>query len=151
MNFPMNEVASQLEYEEIKVGSSYSFSRTISESDVADFARLSGDFNPLHVNEDFASNTQFGRPVVHGMMTASLLSTLVGMYCPGEKGLYLSQTLQFKAPLYYGDSVIVIGTVMNKVDALRLVKIKTEIYRDEDLIVTGEAQVRMIEKEVGNE
>jgi len=135
----MKQKSSQLEYHEIEVESSYSFTRVLSGDDVQAFAQLSGDFNPLHVDEKFAIQSQFGRPVVHGMLTSSLFSTLVGMYCPGEKSLYLSQTLQFKMPLFYGDEVKVVGTVTGKVDAFRLLKLKTEIFRDDDLIVSGEA------------
>ena len=137
--------AAKLSYEEISLGSTWSFSRTISREDVLSFASLSGDFNPLHVDESFASESYFGKNIVHGMLTSSLFSTLVGMYCLGENNLYLSQVLQFKNPLFYGETVEVRGTVINKVDAFRMLKLKTEIYRDTDLIVTGEAQVKVLE------
>ena len=141
----MKKTADILSYDEIEVGSVYSFSRVISQSDVLQFAELCGDHNPLHVLEDYARNSEFGNNVVHGMLTASLFSTLVGMYCPGEKSLYLGQSLQFKMPLFYGETVLVKGTVLNKVDALKMLKIKTEIFRHNDLILCGEAQVKMLE------
>ena len=109
------------------------------------FAILSGDLNPLHVDESFGKNSKFGKNVVHGMLTASLFSTLVGMYCPGKKCLYLGQTLQFKMPLFYDETVDVKGTVVSKVDALKMLKMKTEIYRGKDLILTGEAQVQLLD------
>jgi 3-hydroxybutyryl-CoA dehydratase len=132
-------------YDEIEIDSVYSFTRTITQDDVSTFASLSGDFNPLHVNKEFGRNSQFGKNVVHGMLSASLFSTLVGMYCPGEKCLYLGQTLQFRMPLFYGETVKVKGTVTNKVDALKMLKMKTEIFRDNDLIVYGEAQIQLID------
>ncbi len=132
-------------YDEIEIDSVYSFTRTITQDDVSTFASLSGDFNPLHVNEEFGRSSQFGKNVVHGMLSASLFSTLVGMYCPGEKCLYLGQTLQFRMPLFYGETVKVKGTVTNKVDALKMLKMKTEIFRDNDLIVYGEAQIQLID------
>jgi 3-hydroxybutyryl-CoA dehydratase len=132
-------------YDEIEIDSVYSFTRTITQDDVSTFASLSGDFNPLHVNKEFGRSSQFGKNVVHGMLSASLFSTLVGMYCPGEKCLYLGQTLQFRMPLFYGETVKVKGTVTNKVDALKMLKMKTEIFRDNDLIVYGEAQIQLID------
>ena len=133
-----------LNYDDIYVDSCFSFRRTIRREDVLMFAKLTGDYNPLHVDNGFATESQFGRRVVHGMLTSSLFSTLVGMYCPGENSLYLSQSLQFKSPLFYGDTATVIGTVISKVEAIRLIKLKTEVYRDNDLIVTGEAQVKVL-------
>jgi acyl dehydratase len=132
-------------YDEIEIDSVYSFTRTITQDDVSTFASLSGDFNPLHVNKEFGRSSQFRKNVVHGMLSASLFSTLVGMYCPGEKCLYLGQTLQFRMPLFYGETVKVKGTVTNKVDALKMLKMKTEIFRDNDLIVYGEAQIQLID------
>ena len=109
-------VAVKNKYEDIKIADVYSFVRTISKFDVLRFASLSGDFNPLHVDEKFGKKSKFGTNVVHGMLTASLFSTLIGMYCPGKNSLYLGQTLEFKAPLFYGDTVEVKGTILNKVD-----------------------------------
>ena len=127
------------DYNDIEVGTTFTFTRTISEDHVKTLAELSGDFNPLHVDEKFGAASKFGKNVVHGMLTASLFSTLMGMYCPGEQCLYLSQNLQFKKPMFYGETVDVRGTVLKKVDALKMLKIKTEIYRCEDLLITGEA------------
>ena len=127
------------DYNDIKIGTVYSFTHTISEAHVKTFAELSGDFNPLHVNEEFGVKSKFGKNVVHGMLTASLFSRLVGMYCPGEKCFYLSQSMQFKKPLFFGEMVEVKGTVLGKVNALKMIKILTEIYRGTDLIISGEA------------
>jgi len=136
--------ATILNFDEIKVGSSYSFKRTITSQDVLQFSSLSGDVNPLHVDDEFAKKSPFRKKVVHGLLTASLFSTLIGMYCPGQNSLYLSQTLRFKKPLFYDETVNVSGIVMAKVDSLKIVTIKTEITREADLIVSGEAQVKII-------
>jgi len=130
------------EYGDVIVGTVFSFTRTISQTHVKIFAELSGDFNPLHVNKEFGVKSKFGKNVVHGMLTASLFSQLVGMYFPGEKCLYLSQSMQFKMPLFYDEQVEVRGTIVGKVDALKMVKILTEIYRGEDLIILGEAKTQ---------
>lgn len=141
----MKNKAAVLGYDEIDIGSVHSFTRKITRDDVTKFAELSGDLNPLHVNEVFGRRSQFGKNVVHGMLTASLFSTLLGMYCPGEKCLYLGQTLQFKMPLFYEETVEVKGTVVNKSDALNILTMKTEIFRDKDLIVSGKAQIQIID------
>ena len=130
------------DYSDIEVGSVYSFKRAISEDHVKTFAELSGDFNPLHVNKNFGAKSKFGKNIVHGMLTASLFSNLVGMHCPGEKCLYLSQTMKFKMPLFYGETVEVKGTILGKVDALKIIKMLTEIFRGDDLLITGEAKTQ---------
>jgi acyl dehydratase len=140
----MKYPASIMEYDETRISQRFSFNRKITKENVLSFAQLSGDYNPLHVNEEFAINSQFGKNIVHGMLSSSLFSTLIGMHCPGEKSLYLSQTLQFKKPLFYEETVRVQGVIMNKIDAFKLLKIKTEIFRGDDLIVSGEAQVKFI-------
>ena len=138
--------ATIIAFSEVEVGDTFSFKRTITKEDVIVFANLTGDQNPLHVNQEFAEKSNFGKNVVHGMLTASLFSTLIGMYCPGEKGLLLGQTLQFKLPLFYGENVEVKGTIINKIDAYKIIKIKTEIYRGPDLILTGETHAQFLEE-----
>jgi len=137
--------AALLIYDEIEIGNVFTFERSISQEDVSAFSALTGDANPLHVDHEFGRNSKFGKNIVHGMLLGSLFSTLVGMHCPGEKSLYMSQTLQFKQPLFAGDTVTVKGTVAQKHDAIRLITMKTEIFRGNDVIVVGEAKVRMME------
>lgn len=137
--------AASLTYNEIEIGKAFTFQRTISQEDVLAFSALTGDTNPLHIDEEFGRNSMFGKNIIHGMLAGSLFSNLVGMHCPGEKSLYMSQTLQFKLPLFVGETVTVKGTVIAKHDAIRLVTMKTEICRGSDVIVTGEAKVRMME------
>jgi 3-hydroxybutyryl-CoA dehydratase len=137
--------ATLLTYEEIKTGEVFAFQRTISQEDVLVFSKLTGDRSPLHINEEFGKNSKFGKNVVHGMLIGALFSTLIGMHCPGKKSLYMSQTLQFKLPLFAGDTVTVKGTVISKHDAIRIVTIKTEVFRGNDMIVTGEAKTQVVE------
>jgi acyl dehydratase len=136
--------SASLKYTEIEIGKVFTFQRAITQKDVCTFVALTGDRNPLHIDEEFGRNSQFGANIVHGMLVGSLFSTLVGMHCPGDKSLYMSQTLQFKLPLFVGDTVTVKGTVTQKHDAIRLVTMKTEICRGSEVIVTGEAKIRMI-------
>jgi acyl dehydratase len=137
--------ANKLNYSKISEGDVYSFSRVISRQDVLAFAELSGDFNPLHVDKDFGKKSEFKANLVHGMLASSLFSTLVGMRCPGEKSLYISQTLNFKLPIYCNERLTVRGTVISKSDSTRLITLKTEILKGEKIAVFGEAKVKVME------
>ena len=137
--------AAAMNYLDINEGDVYTFSRKISEKDVMNFAKLSGDFNPLHVDAEFGRKSQFKNNIAHGMLAASLFSTLVGMHCPGEKSLYISQTLSFRLPIYYDDIVTVRGTVISKNDSIKMITLKTEILRNDKVAIDGEAKVRVLE------
>ena len=93
----------------IAVGDSARRTRSISEADVLAFAAASGDENPVHTDAAYAATTRFGRPIAHGMLTASLISAILGNDLPGPGSVYLNQTLSFKAPVFPGDTVT--GTV----------------------------------------
>jgi len=141
----MKSDAENLSYDAILIGKVYSFERTITRQDVVAFSDLTGDRSPLHMDEKFGRESEFGRNIVHGMLVGSLFSTLVGMYCPGEKCLYMGQTLQFKLPLYLNDHIEIRGTVMGKSDAIKMIKLKTEILRAGEAIITGEAKVKVMD------
>ena len=87
------------------VGQNAELSRTFEPSDVATFADLSGDTNPIHLDAAYAEQSPFGAQIVHGMLVSSLFSTLFGTQLPGEGVIYLGQTLQFRAPVYFGDTI----------------------------------------------
>lgn len=91
--------------DEFEAGQHATFTKTFTEDDVRRFVEITGDVNPLHVDEDFAASTRFGRRVLHGMLTASIFSTMVGMLLPGTGAIYRSQTLEFLLPVYVGDTV----------------------------------------------
>lgn len=139
------EKASEIAYADIQLGAVYAFEKNITKEAVATFAKLTGDFNPLHTKRVFGNKSMFGKNIVHGMLAGSLCSTLVGMYCPGEKSLYISQTLQFKKPIYPGEVVRVIGTVVGKNDSIKFVTIKTDIIARGAIAITGTAVVRVLE------
>lgn len=136
-------------YDEIKVGQEFEFKRIITGEDINDFAKLTGDFNPLHCDEEYTKNTQFKRRIAQGMLAGSLFSTLVGMVCPGKRNLYLSQSLNFKKPLYPGSELLVKGEVKDKTDSIRMVRIKTEIICEGSVVITGEAKVKVVEDQNG--
>ena len=87
----MTEICEEHKLEEIEIGQKKKFSIKVTESMVNEFAKISGDFNPLHMDEQYAKSTKFGRRVCHGMLLASFFSRLVGMYLPGKNSLYFSQ------------------------------------------------------------
>ena len=138
------EEARDLKWEDIKVGDTASFSRTITEADVNDFAKLSGDYNPLHTDEKYAQTTKFGKRVVHGMFLGALISQLLGMELIGKRCLYLSQDLQFKKPVFIDDTILISGEVKNKSESTRILDILIEVKRDEEILLIGEAKVQLI-------
>jgi 3-hydroxybutyryl-CoA dehydratase len=91
--------------EELKVGDKASFTKTITETDVYNYAGVTGDFNPAHINESFAKNTMFKGRIAHGMIAAGLISTVLGTRLPGPGCIYVSQDLKFTAPVYFGDTI----------------------------------------------
>ena len=130
---------------ELEVGQRASLARTITGEDVADFARLSGDRNALHLDEEFAARTEFGQRVVHGFLHASLLSTLVGTKLPGRGALYVSQSIAFTRPVFIGDTVEASAAVECIDLETRLVTLRTEIARsDGDVVMRGTATVRVL-------
>jgi len=130
---------------DIKIGDIYSFKRFVSEKDVQDFARFTGDLNPLHTNSEFAKKYKFKNIVVHGMLNASFFSTLVGMYLPVKNCLYLSQNLKFHSVLYPNQEIKIVGEIVGKSEALKVLTIRTKIFNSkEKLILDGEAKVKIL-------
>ena len=136
--------ARDLKFEDIKIGESASFSHMITEQDVSDFARLSGDLNPLHTDEEYARTTRFGKRIVHGMFLGALCSRLVGMYIPGKHCLYVSQELRFKNPALIGDLVVVRGEVVAQSESTRILDIMIKISKDTMILADGLAKVQII-------
>jgi len=91
--------------DDFEVGQRASFTKTFTDEDVRRFVEITGDRNPLHVDDDFAAESQFGRRVLHGMLSASILSTMVGMLLPGTGAIYRAQTIRFLRPVYVGDTL----------------------------------------------
>jgi len=96
---------------EFREGSTASYKRTITEADVVEFADLTGDDNPVHLDERYAHATRFGRRIVHGMLVASMVATVIGRKLPGSGAIYVSQSLRFLAPVYLGDTVTARATL----------------------------------------
>ncbi|SRR6266496_5521964 len=126
----------------IKPGDTASLSRTITDDDIQKFAAVTGDHNPLHLDEEFASTTRFGRRVAHGMLGASLISAIIANELPGQGSIYLGQTLQFVAPVFPGDTVTARVTVISIREDKPIVKLETICANQRDeVVIKGEATV----------
>jgi len=122
----LNEVKN-VQFNDVKIGQKFSFQVKITKEMVDTFAHLSGDFNPLHMDDEYAKKTQFGKRICHGFLLSSLFSQLVGMHLPGMNSLYFSQSLNFRSPGYIGDEVVVEGKITEKSPALNLITMETQI------------------------
>jgi len=131
----MSDKISELSFREIKVGQAKNFQVTITESLVNDFAKLSGDFSPIHMSSEYANSTKFKDRIVHGMLLASLLSRMVGMYLPGKHALYSTQTLEFHNPCFIGDVVTVSSIVNDKSESTKIIKIGSKITNGKNEIL----------------
>jgi 3-hydroxybutyryl-CoA dehydratase len=121
-------------------GQRASWTKTITEADVAAFAALTGDHNPLHVDAAFASRSRFGERIVHGMLTAGLISAVLGMRLPGPGGIYVSQTLRFLRPVRLGDTVTATAEVLVWRPDRRLLTVRTTCTTQRgETVVDGEA------------
>ena len=130
-------------YEDIQVGDKASRAKTISESDVYLFAGITGDFNPIHVNAEYAKESLFKERVVHGILTTGLISAVIGTELPGTDTIYLSQKVDFKAPVKIGDTVTAEVEVLEKKDAKHIILLRTTVTNQNDVVVIeGEAVVK---------
>ena len=127
-------------FEEFRVGDAAEYSKTFRADDVAQFAALSGDFYPLHLDADFARRTRFGAPVVHGMLTASLLSTTNGLLLQMPGGISVEQTLRFLRPVFLGDTITARSEVVEIFTETRRLRCRTTCVNQRgEIVITGEA------------
>ena len=134
----MNDKLSKYTFDEIEIGLTKQFQITITESMVNNFAKLTGDFSPIHMDEDYASTTTFQKRVVHGMLLASFLSKIDGMYLPGKHALYFSQSLDFRYPCFLGDTITISSVVIDKSSSTKILKIESKITnQDGKILLSG--------------
>jgi 3-hydroxybutyryl-CoA dehydratase len=132
--------------ENLEIGMSARFTRVVTDADVQAFADLSGDTNPIHLDDSFAASSLFKKRIVHGIFYAGFISTLLGTTLPGPGAIYLYQTLEFKRPVFIGDAVTASVEIISKDTDSRIVILKTDCKVDEKLVLTGEAKVLIPEK-----
>lgn len=125
---------------EFTPGQKATFTKTITEADVSAFAGITGDFNPLHVDAGFARRSRFGERIAHGMLTAGLISAVLGMRLPGPGGIFLSQTLKFLKPVRIGDTITAEAEVVSYRQDKRILTLRTTCRNQDGLaVVEGEA------------
>lgn len=129
-------------YEEITIGQKESFTVTITEDMQDSFRNITGDVNPLHASKEYAAEQGHKDRVVFGMLSASLLSTLAGVYIPGERSLIQEVTVKFRKPVYIGDTLTVEGTVSDKSDAVSTITVKVSMTNQDGVkVLKGEMQI----------
>ncbi|MDB5026529.1 MAG: MaoC domain protein dehydratase [Candidatus Eremiobacteraeota bacterium] len=134
-------------FEAFRVGDTVSFTKTITEADILLFAAVSGDNYPLHVDAEYAKTTRFGQRAAHGMLSASLLSTVVGMLLQKPGGLYVEQTIRFKAPVFIGDTLTAHADVTELVPERRRMRVKTRVVNQRgETVVDGEGVIQKDER-----
>lgn len=132
----------ELSYMDINVGDHASFSKTISESDIYQFAGITGDFNPLHVDNEFAKTSPFKERIAHGLLSAGFISSVIGMKLPGINSIYLTQNLKFLGPVKIGDTVKAEVKVLEKIDRKKIIRLQTLVKNQHgEIVVDGEATV----------
>lgn len=127
--------------DEISMGQQAEFSKTVAESDINKYADVSGDTNPVHLDEAFAKTTIFKTRIAHGMLSAGFISAILGTKLPGPGCIYLSQTLKFLAPVMIGDTVTARATVTAIVAEKKRVTLKTDCFIGDKQVIDGEAVV----------
>lgn len=129
-------------FKELELGDQARFSKTVTERDIALFGDTSGDVNPVHFDEAYASKTIFKGRIAHGMWSASLISTCIGTVMPGPGSIYLGQTLEFKLPVRLGDTLTAEVTIENKIDSQKLLIMSCVVSNQHnEVVVFGEAKV----------
>jgi 3-hydroxybutyryl-CoA dehydratase len=136
---------SELAYEDIKVGDEASLTRTITEVHIVNYAGLTGDWNPVHADAEFAAQSMFGERIAHGMLVAGLISAVLGTQLPGPNSIYLGQDLNFVAPVMIGDTIKVVVTVTEKRDEKRIIKLRTTASNQRgEMVIDGSAAVKKV-------
>ena len=135
------EISNQI-FDEINVGDTTTYTRNITHHEIEAFAAVSGDYNPIHLDPDYAATTDFGQQIAHGMLTGALISAAIAMQLPGPGSIYLSQKIRFRAPVFLGDTVTVVLTVTEKHTKRPWVTLVCDVKNQNNLTVaSGEAQV----------
>ncbi len=127
---------------DIKVGDTDSFTKTVTEADVYNFAGVSGDFNPAHINEEYAKNTMFKGRIAHGVLSVSFISTVIGTLLPGPGSIYLSQEVKFVKPVYFHDTITATVTVTEIIEEKERIVLDTVCTNQKgEEVITGSVLV----------
>jgi 3-hydroxybutyryl-CoA dehydratase len=134
-------VFNQIPLEEIEIGMEVSYSQTITDADVKAFSGISGDKNPVHMDDEYAESSRYKKRIAHGMLSASFFSALFGTKIPGEGCVYVAQSLRFKRPVYLDDTVVA-SVIVTSIDlAKRRVFFQTVCKVKNKIVIDGEAEL----------
>ena len=133
-------------FEELEIGMSFEEDHTVSEQDVIDFARVSGDHNPLHMDDEYAKTTQFGERIAHGALTASYISAILGNDLPGPGSIFTDLSMRFKRPVKIGDTVTARAEVIELQERGNRVTLAVKCMVGGKAVVQGEAKVMVPSK-----
>ena len=135
-----------MKFEELTLGQSAEFTKTVTETDVVMYAGITGDFNPMHVDEVTASQSRFGSRIAHGMLSAGFISAGIGMKLPGPGAIYMGQTLRFTKPVRIGDTVTAHLEVIELIPEKKRLKLSTQCRNQDGVVlIEGEATIMMLE------
>ena len=135
----------ELAYESIKIGDEASLARTITEAHIVNYAGITGDMNPIHVDAEYAAHSMFKERIAHGMLVAGLISAVLGTQLPGPNAIYLGQDLKFVAPVMIGDTIKVVVTVTEKRDEKRIIKLRTTVCNQRgEMVIDGNAVLKKV-------
>ncbi len=129
--------------EDLKVGMTAVYTKTVTDADIATFAGVSGDTNPIHLSDDFAKTTMFEGRIAHGMLSASFISTLIGTRLPGPGAIYMSQNLKFLAPVRPGQCVNTRATVADINQEKARITLHTQCMVGDEVVIEGEALIKV--------
>jgi len=143
MTHPLLPPLRTLFFEDLSLGMAERLKKTVAASDVVGFAQLTGDRNPIHLSEHFAAKTTFRTRIAHGLYTASLISAVLGTRLPGPGAVYISQTLNFRAPVKIGDTVVVTVTVAELIPEKCRARLSCQCEVSGEVVLDGEAWVKV--------
>ena len=133
-------------FDSILVGDKAELIHVITQSDINQFVKLTGDDNKLHIDEEYASATPFKKPVAHGILGASFISTIIGTKLPGDGALWYEQKLKFLQPVRVGDELRITAEVIKKIDRTKTIELQTDIFNQhKQKVTTGTAKVKLVE------
>ena len=144
----MKDVLHGLYIEDLSVGMSEAVTKTVSHSDIVGFADITGDTNPVHLDDGFAAASPFKERIAHGMLSAGLISAVLGTRLPGPGCIYLSQSLRFRAPVRIGDDVVASATITEVNRDKRRITLDTVCRVGETVVIDGEAKIMVSSRQV---
>ncbi len=134
-------------YEDLVIGMEASWARTVTEADLKAFADISGDYNPVHLDAEYAANTPFKQRIAHGMLSASYISTVLGTKLPGAGTIYISQTLNFKGPVHIGDEVMSTVRITDLIEAKKRAIFNCACTVKGKIVLEGQAVIMLGSRE----